>query len=632
MIMMRKLSLLWMVSQFTVARSAEINNLRGQKRNRNLLDRDQQELQRHLAHSAAERFQYWTPEKIKRATPLDFKLDSITGDAYLSGLGGNLELYDKVFARRSRKQKVYDLRHDDEQPNALYWASVISLNDLMRDELDTSANHFVNSRSRRELKIIPKSEIDASQFISLLDNDTNTEDELMPSKGKAGETDINLDKRRKGIMWRKRKNDPKPKNSDKDDTGKKVPSKKQKQKDTPRIRQLRPLRGDTVRDQQTFRAKVVPAKDGEISAVYIQLTDFEGTTSNYIALSPVSQRPDEKMYEVSLGGFLDEYAGTEWSYKIIVEEDSGVKYSFVDIPFTVAGSKPLESSHLSIATLAPSSAFIDKSVVYDAQWPYSGAIQSSTGRILFDFGSETHVCSGTVVNDGGVYNERSLILTAAHCAYDDLTKQFASNAVFIPDQADTTGSGTDFDCSNDKYGCWYLSFAVVEKGWAVNQFPSNAEFDYAFYVVHDYVSTHIEGYTDGLTGTLDQDIIPAKVDFYADPHDNFFSSFGYSEDFDPTFRYCSGDAQYIREVPDYTNLWLPYCSLQGGASGGPWVANIDQAGVGTIMSLNSWGFVDGPGMAGPSLQTSSGSKAECIFNVARTAQDPGSTRGYTVVC
>lgn len=50
------------------------------------------------------------------------------------------------------------------------------------------------------------------------------------------------------------------------------------------------------------------------------------------------------------------------------------------------------------------------------------------------------------------------------------------------------------------------------------------------------------------------------------------------------------------------------------------------------MSLNSWGFTDGPGMAGPSLQTSSGSKAQCLFNVAQTAQDPGSTRGYAIAC
>ena len=179
----------------------------------------------------------------------------------------------------------------------------------------------------------------------------------------------------------------------------------------------------------------------------------------------------------------------------------------------------------------------------------------------------------------------------------DISKQFASNAIFIPDQAGSKAP-SDFDCSNDKYGCWYLSFAVVEKGWSENSFPKNAEFDYAFFVVHDFTATHINGYVEGLTGFLDQDVIPANLDFLADPQGKYFSSFGYSEDYDPSFRYCAGDVKSIKEVPNYTNLWLPRCNLQGGASGGPWMVDIDTSGVGTVMSLNSWGFIDGPGMAG----------------------------------
>lgn len=239
------------------------------------------------------------------------------------------------------------------------------------------------------------------------------------------------------------------------------------------------------------------------------------------------------------------------------------------------------------------------------------------------------MCSGTVINDGGI-NERSLILTAAHCAYDDISKGFATNAIFIPDQSRSLES-TDFDCTNDPYGCWYLSFAVVEKGWASNSFPANAEFDYAFWVVHDYVGTHIKGFNDDVTGFLDQDVDPMNIDF-GDPHEVHFSSFGYSEDYDPSFRYCAGRAETINEVPGYTNLFLPQCNLMGGASGGPWLSDLDSSGIGNVMSLNSWGFVDDPGMAGPSFQTSSGSKVECLFNVARTYQDPGSTRGYVISC
>ncbi len=63
-----------------------------------------------------------------------------------------------------------------------------------------------------------------------------------------------------------------------------------------------------------------------------------------------------------------------------------------------------------------------------------------------------YVCSGTVVQDGteGI----SIILTAAHCVYDDVNKAFAQNVLFIPNQDETTGAGTDQDCSNDPLGCW----------------------------------------------------------------------------------------------------------------------------------------------------------------------------------
>ena len=152
--------------------------------------------------------------------------------------------------------------------------------------------------------------------------------------------------------------------------------------------------------------------------------------------------------------------------------------------------------------------------------------------------------------------DRTFLSFIVKTTYQDVNKQFASNAIFIPDQGRSLAP-TDFDCSNDKFGCWYLSFAVIEKGWAETAFPENAKYDYAFYVVHDYTATHIKGYTDGLTGYLDQDVIPANLDFAADPQGQYLTSFGYSEEYDPSFRYRAGDTKIIREIPNYTYLELP---------------------------------------------------------------------------
>jgi hypothetical protein len=62
------------------------------------------------------------------------------------------------------------------------------------------------------------------------------------------------------------------------------------------------------------------------------------------------------------------------------------------------------------------------------------------------------------------------------------------------------------------------------------------------------------------------------------------------------------------------NWWLPSCDLSGGSSGGPWAQPMDESeGNGPVISVNSWGYTNQPGMAGPKL---SGSSASCVFGVA----------------
>ena len=110
------------------------------------------------------------------------------------------------------------------------------------------------------------------------------------------------------------------------------------------------------------------------------------------------------------------------------------------------------------------------------------------------------MCSGTVATDG--IAGRSVILTAAHCVYDDANKAFARNVLFIPDQTDTTGTGTDLNCSNDPMGCWAPSFGVVDVNYTATIFPNNNAWDYAFYVVSD-TGAHTAGFLTGVGDALD---------------------------------------------------------------------------------------------------------------------------------
>ncbi|MFM8383105.1 MAG: hypothetical protein ACKOA6_14080, partial [Actinomycetota bacterium] len=99
---------------------------------------------------------------------------------------------------------------------------------------------------------------------------------------------------------------------------------------------------------------------------------------------------------------------------------------------------------------------------------------------------------------------RSIVITAAHCVYDDANKAFARNVMFIPNQDGTTGSGSDRDCSNDPLGCWTASFGVVDVNWSSRTWPNNIPWDYAYYVVDD---------TSGGNGTLDSAAGSLTVDF-----------------------------------------------------------------------------------------------------------------------
>jgi len=256
--------------------------------------------------------------------------------------------------------------------------------------------------------------------------------------------------------------------------------------------------------------------------------------------------------------------------------------------------------------------------VKNSPWTAGGAVQTAAGRILFQMGADFFVCSGTTATDG--VSGRSVIITAAHCVYDDAGKAFATNVLFIPNQAGTTGAGTDFDCNNDPLGCWAPNIGVVDVNWTTRTFPDNIPWDYAYYVVSD-TGAHSGA---GASGSLETIAGSLPVDFLPPYHDDgvpgatsldFTHALGYSYSDDPNFMYCAEDM--TTEGPD--NWWLPSCGMSGGSSGGPWIQPMNTStGSGPIISVVSWSYTRGKpgGMAGPFL---SGTSAECVFNAAKSA-------------
>jgi hypothetical protein len=376
----------------------------------------------------------------------------------------------------------------------------------------------------------------------------------------------------------------------------------------PAISNMDPAEGAEIGQSYTFSATVTDASGVKSVSFVIQHPD--GNTQSFNANSSSNDS-----WSVSLQGFSD----GNWAWWVIAKDSAkrgGNSATSPTVHFTVntGGSSGGSSSGGSSSS---------SDTVTNAAWSNGGAIQTAAGRLYFEMPGNSkwkgpwtgYVCSGTVVTDDTT--GRSIIMTAAHCVYDDANKAFARNVLFIPDQADTSGSGTDLNCNNDPLGCWVPSFGVVDENWTTAVFPDNIAWDYAYYAVTDSGahagSAAGSDSLDAAAGSLPVSFLNPNVDdgVAGATSIDFTYALGYSYNDDPNFMYCAEDMTTEGAV----NWWLSSCGLSGGSSGGPWIQPMDtSSGSGPLISVNSWGYTSSPGMAGPKL---AGTSAECVFNTAK---------------
>lgn len=233
--------------------------------------------------------------------------------------------------------------------------------------------------------------------------------------------------------------------------------------------------------------------------------------------------------------------------------------------------------------------------VLGASWTGGGPVVTTTGKVLFALGGSYYVCSASVVEDGK--NDRSIILTAGHCVYDETNGQWATNWMFIPDYdaqpAALTSSGSF--CADTLYGCWVADFLVASSGFTgAGGFNQQATLhDYAFAVVSE----------GGLSQTaqLDDTVGSQPINTNAGTLKADTYLFGYPA----AGKYNGTDLVYSRGPlgtdPYNDNLTYRVSSdMTGGCSGGPWFQGF-AAGSGTIMSVNSYGYSGIKAMHGPKL-------------------------------
>jgi len=360
------------------------------------------------------------------------------------------------------------------------------------------------------------------------------------------------------------------------------------------VTSLSPAEGDIIGPSHTF--EVVVATDAKIRSVRA----YVGRNGSFqsFGMSRVASSPSSETWQVTISNFSD----GSWQWYTRVRDSNRTTVYSDTVNFTV-GAAPCDAAD---------------PVVSLCRWTGGGAVQSTVGRILFNMGQGQYICSGTAVTDAT--NGRSIILTAAHCVYDDVAKEFATNVIFIPGQDDGGADTTDNDCFNDPHGCWAVDHGVVDLNWANRTFPNNMAWDYAYYVVSD-TGSHSG---NGVGGALDAAVGSQAISFSAPALGTSSTAFGYPGDRDPNFMFCRDTLTTIDDIA--VSLWNGSCGMEGGSSGGSWLQP-EQGGNGPVISVNSWGYVGAPGMAGPFLHNTS---ASLLFDVAQSSGLGSSGAGVVV--
>ncbi len=225
--------------------------------------------------------------------------------------------------------------------------------------------------------------------------------------------------------------------------------------------------------------------------------------------------------------------------------------------------------------------------VSGASWTGGDAIVKRSGRVLFTMNNVDYICSAAVASDSKTTH--AVVLTAAHCVYDEVAKKVATNWVYIP----SFDTAPTYSCGSTTYGCWTALALVVHSGYAnAGGFNEQATVhDFAFAVVG--AGGHGATQVDAL-GFYNLKTTVAKG---ATMWPFGYPAAGKYKGKDLT--YCKGP---IFEDPyNSEKTWGVTCDMTGGSSGGPWMGDTNDPGngSGTIGSVNSYGYSGVKAMHGP---------------------------------
>ena len=219
-------------------------------------------------------------------------------------------------------------------------------------------------------------------------------------------------------------------------------------------------------------------------------------------------------------------------------------------------------------------------------WNSSNQTQSValiTGKVFFTMGGQNYVCSGSLVDDGNL--AIAVVITAAHCLWDNATSSFATNWVFYPNYDKDAG------ISNRKsYSASHL--------FAPKAFTDQVSFN---------TTAILNDFAFAVLPTTDLNLLGLPVISLANSFTgNKGDAFGYpaASPFNgEELVYSTGAVSTDRNTGNRT--WRLPSTMTGGASGGPWYNGYRNGdSVGSVSSVNSYKYSnDKNSMYGPKFNS-----------------------------
>ena len=229
--------------------------------------------------------------------------------------------------------------------------------------------------------------------------------------------------------------------------------------------------------------------------------------------------------------------------------------------------------------------------------PYTDLPDRLNGKVFFTAsGGGNFVCSGTLVNN----SRKNLVFTAGHCVHEGEGGDFHHNWLFVP-AYDGTKSGS----GQRPYGTWTAGELFTRTAW-INS--SDTTQDLGIALLNNGSDGQPLGATIGGQG----------IAFNVSASQNF-SDFGYpaAPPFDGKSQWRCNSTLRGRDTsipgagPDPLRI---ECDMTGGSSGGGWLINIGSNGVGSLNSLNSYGYSFDRGFEyGPYF----GDEAKSLYDLAK---------------